>query len=47
MGMSKSTTETEAPDTFLNSCNACDTIGVDPDSLAGYCYDCEKEARSQ
>ena len=28
----------------LDTCNACDAIGVDPDSLAGYCSSCEAEA---
>ena len=28
----------------LDTCNACDAIGVDPDSLAGYCPSCEREA---
>ncbi len=30
----------------LDTCNACDAIGIDPDSLAGYCQKCETEARS-
>lgn len=29
----------------LDTCNACDAIGVDPDSLAGYCTACERKAR--
>lgn len=30
----------------LDTCNACDVLGVDPNSSAGYCSKCEREARS-
>ncbi len=29
----------------LDTCNACDAFGVDPDSLAGYCPNCERQAK--
>jgi len=29
----------------LDTCNACDAIGVDPNSPAGYCTTCEQIAR--
>ena len=29
----------------VDTCNACDALGVDSDSLAGYCTFCEAEAK--
>lgn len=29
----------------LETCNNCDVLEVDPNSLGGYCADCEAEAR--
>jgi hypothetical protein len=31
----------------LTTCNACDVNQADPESLAGYCIECEAEARAQ
>ncbi len=37
--------QTNTPDA-LDTCNACDALGVDPTSPAGYCTACETEARN-
>lgn len=31
----------------LDICNGCDINEMDPESEAGYCADCEAEARAQ